>query len=53
LDSKDAVQRQLTAMKAGGGGGGGKDQSVLSLMMEVEDLKRQARLFECLSRWAS
>ncbi len=43
MDSKDAIERQLAAAKASGGVGYGKDQSVLSLMMEVEDLKSKVR----------
>jgi hypothetical protein len=39
MDGKDALQRQLSAAKAGSSSGSGKEQSVLSLMMEVEDLK--------------
>ena len=39
MDGKDALQRQLSAAKVGSSSGAGKEQSVLSLMMEVEDLK--------------
>ncbi len=38
-DSKEALQKQLHAAKASGSSGGCSDKSVLSLMMEVEDLK--------------
>ena len=39
FDGKEALQRQLAAAKASGSSSGGGDQSVLSLMMQVEDLK--------------
>jgi hypothetical protein len=43
MDGKDALQRQLSAAKVGSSSGAGKEQSVLSLMMEVEDLKTKVR----------
>lgn len=39
FDGKEALQRQLAAAKGSGSSAGGGDQSVLSLMMQVEDLK--------------
>ena len=38
VDARDMLQKQLTAAK-GSGSGGVSDQSTLSLMLQVEDLK--------------
>ena len=43
MDSKEALQKQLHGAKASGGSAGGSDKSVLSLMMEVEDLKSKVK----------
>ena len=39
VDARDMLQRQLTAAKGSGSGGVASDQSTLSLMFEVADLK--------------
>jgi hypothetical protein len=39
----------LNTAKASGGSGGGSDQSMLSLMLEVEELKSKVTF--CVSLW--
>ncbi len=51
MDGKEALQKQLLGAKASGGSAGGSDKSVLSLMMEVEDLKSKVRGMDCGGRW--
>ncbi len=50
VDSKEALQKQLHGAKASGGSAGGSDKSMLSLMMEVEDLKSKVRALACGGR---
>ena len=47
VDARDMLQKQLTAAK-GSGSGGVSDQSTLSLMLQVEDLKSKVGVCVCV-----
>jgi hypothetical protein len=48
LDSKEALQKQLNATKGSGSSAGGSDQSVLSLMMQLEDHRSKVLMSRCM-----